>query len=441
MAEVVRPLDPRDIVAPLLPSLPVAAIASQPASGVLPLLSPILRQRVQFLSASSSEPWIRLLSYDPAKAAKLAEIARSARLEPHPVSGEIEIDWDSSTGDHVETRYKRLDVETLQALVLLRDLDLVFRLVHCAGDEQGAGPAGGSSGWRVGEVSVPDVPDAFASFGGHATVAEAEGAFSAVAAPPLAAGTANPTNSIPAFGSSTTDNNDINDDDDDDDDDYWARYDATPARTPAVKRSPAPPSIRQATHNEDSSSHAGHDRSSQPPHAESEDAYFAQYDTVQPAMDSHDPDEVVDGEEGQSGLTGGVTAGLIRSYNLGQQAASAAAASSGAVAPAPEHAVVDDEYEVDHERLANLVHPRPASASSHGSSSLGGAGGSGGSAVIVSKLEASAGRQEQSEFGVKQHVSRSIKSLYMLARASGIDRDEFEQLVKTELDMLSMLEE
>ncbi|ERS95575.1 hypothetical protein HMPREF1624_08091 [Sporothrix schenckii ATCC 58251] len=434
MAEVVRPLDPRDIVAPLLPSLPVAAIASQPASGVLPLLSPILRQRVQFLSASSSEPWIRLLSYDPAKAAKLAEIARSARLEPHPVSGEIEIDWDSSTGDHVETRYKRLDVETLQALVLLRDLDLVFRLVHCAGDEQGAGPAGGSSGWRVGEVSVPDVPDAFASFGGHATVAEAEGAFSAGAgaATALAAGTANPTNNIPALSNanSTTD-------DDDEDDDYWARYDATPARTPAVKRSPAPPSIRQATHNKDSSSYAGHDPSSHHPNAEAEDAYFAQYDTVQPAMDSHDPDEVVDGEEGQSGLTGGVTAGLIRSHNLGQQAA----ASSGALAPAPEHAVVDDAYEVDHERLANLVHPRPASASSHGSSSLGGAGGSGGSAVIVSKLEASAGRQEQSEFGVKQHVSRSIKSLYMLARASGIDRDEFEQLVKTELDMLSMLEE
>ncbi|KAL1896612.1 hypothetical protein Sste5346_004647 [Sporothrix stenoceras] len=418
MAEVVRPLDPRDIVAPLLPSLPVAAIASQPASGVLPLLSPILRQRVQFLSASSSEPWIRLLSYDSAKAAKLVDVARSARLEPHPVSGEIEIDWDSSTGD-VETRYKRLDVETLQALVLLRDLDLVFRLVHCAGDEQAEGGNASNNGWRVGEVSVPDVPNAFGAFGGHATVAEAERAFKEGAA--AISNTSNTTTSSSIPAPMSIDDNPA--DDDDDDDDYWARYDATPARTPAVKRSPAPSSLRQAS--------SAQNDTNTPQNAEAEDAYFAQYDTVQPAMDSHDPDEVVEGEEVQSGLTGGVTAGLINSYKQQVQAAPAV----------PENAIVDDEYEVDHERLANLVHPRPASASSHGSSSLGGAGGSGGSAVIVSKLEAHAGRQEQSEFGVKQHVSRSIKSLYMLARASGIDRDEFEQLVKTELDMLSMLEE
>ncbi|CAK7197489.1 hypothetical protein SEUCBS139899_000136 [Sporothrix eucalyptigena] len=401
MAEVVRPLEPRDIVAPLLPSLPVAAIASQPASAVLPLLSPILRQRVQFLSASSSEPWIRLLSYDTAKAAKLAEIARSARFEPHPVSGEIEIDWDSSTGD-VETRFKRLDVETLQALVLLRDLDIVVRLVHCEGDQQ---EGGNTSGWRVGEVSVPDEPNAFALFGGYATAAEAEQAFAD-------GSKAKTTASIPVPAAQEAS--------DDDDDDYWARYDATPARTPAVKRSPAPPSLKQ-------SSSSQHDNAAQ--NADAEDAYFAQYDSVQPAMDNHDPDEAAETEGISSGLTGNTvipnSVPSVPNYGLVHPPTAS-----------NEHAVVDDEYEVDHERLANLVHPRPASASSHSSS-----GGASGSAVLVSKLEESAGRQEQSEFGVKQHVSRSIKSLYMLARASGIDRDEFEQLVKTELDMLSMMEE
>ncbi|CAK7215862.1 hypothetical protein SCUCBS95973_002626 [Sporothrix curviconia] len=431
MAEVVRPLDPRDIVAPLLPSLPVAAIASQPASGVLPLLSPILRQRVQFLSASSSEPWIRLLAYDPAKAARLAEIARSARFEPHPVSGEIEIDWDSSTGDRVETRYKRLDVETLQALVLLRDLDIVVRLVHCEGDKEG----NSASGWRVGEVSVPDEPHAFALFGGHATATEAERVFSEAA---TAAGKttqrerAEPPKSISIPAQPSVD-------DDDDDDDYWARYDATPARTPAVKRSPAPSSLRQglSSHNANVS---GNDNAD----AEAEDAYYAQYDSVQPAMDNHDPDEVMmEGEEAvPSGLTGStvIPSALLDRQNLNLQNLQNPQnlVSVSVSAAANEHAVVDDEYEVDHERLANLVHPRPASASSHSSSA---GGGSGGSAVLVTKLEESAGRQEQSEFGVKQHVSRSIKSLYMLARASGIDRDEFEQLVKTELDMLSMLEE
>lgn len=50
-------------------------------------------------------------------------------------------------------------------------------------------------------------------------------------------------------------------------------------------------------------------------------------------------------------------------------------------------------------------------------------------------------KRDQGEFGVKQHVSRSVKSLYMLARASGIDRQEFERLVRTELDMLGLMEE
>ncbi|CAK7564734.1 MAG: hypothetical protein SEPTF4163_002633 [Sporothrix epigloea] len=417
MAEVARPLDPRETLAPLLPSLPVAAIASEPASAVLPLLSPVLRQRVQFLSASSSEPWIRLLAYDPAKAAKLADIARSARFEPHPVSGEIEIDWDSSAGGQVETRYKRLDVETLQALVLLRDLAIVVRLVHCDGDKEG----GSSSGWRVGEVSVPDEPHAFALFGGYATTAEAEKAFSEAAA-------SNGSQKVePSESSSTQVRLAVDEDnEDDEDDDYWARYDATPARTPAIKRSPAPYMPRQTPSSHDALADTEADAE-----AEAEDAYYSQYDSVQPAMDSHDPDEVIDDEEGvPSGLTGNAIIPSVMPSVLDRTLVNQTTSS--------EQAAVDDEYEVDHEWLANLKHPRPASASSHSSSA---GGRSAESAVLVTKLEESAGRQEQSEFGVKQHVSRSIKSLYMLARASGIDRDEFEQLVKMELDMLSMLAE
>ncbi len=77
------------------------------------------------------------------------------------------------------------------------------------------------------------------------------------------------------------------------------------------------------------------------------------------------------------------------------------------------------------------MHPRPASASSHSSNV----------SLTVAKLEESAEKQEQSEFGVKQHVSRSIKSLFLLSRASGIDREEFERMVKTELDLLGMMED
>ncbi|EFX03466.1 hypothetical protein CMQ_394 [Grosmannia clavigera kw1407] len=387
MTEVICPLDARGIVAPLLPSLPSAAIASEPATAILPLLTPILRQRVQFLSASSSEPWIRLLSYDAVKAARLVEIARSTRLEPHPLSGEVEIDWDSAgagNGGDVQIRYQRIDIETLQALVLLRDLDLVFRLVYCETDNEGGG-----SGWRVGEVSIPDTPDAFASFGGYQSAAEAERAFAG-------------TGAGAGAGAATTKTS-ADQDTDDEDDDYWAQYDATPARTPAVKRSPAPLPTAAATSTQQSTE------------TEADDAYFAQYDTVQPAMDSHDPDEDV-GEP------------AIATPPIGFGRPTAVLTLERAV----NGNTNGNDAGEDNERLANLIHPRPASASSQSSSS--------GSAAVA-KLEHSADKRERGEFGVKQHVSRSIKSLFMLARASGIDREEFEQLVKTELDMLAMMED
>ena len=77
----------------------------------------------------------------------------------------------------------------------------------------------------------------------------------------------------------------------------------------------------------------------------------------------------------------------------------------------------------------SLLHPRPESSASSNSSQL------------VARLEEEAGRQGQSEFGVKQHISRSVRSLFMLSRASGIEREEFERLVKTELDVLGMMED
>jgi hypothetical protein len=42
--------------------------------------------------------------------------------------------------------------------------------------------------------------------------------------------------------------------------------------------------------------------------------------------------------------------------------------------------------------------------------------------------------------GIKQHISTDIKSLYRLAKSGGIERAEFERIVKTELDMLAMMD-
>lgn len=405
MATTIRAPDLRDLLTPILPSLPAAAMSSQPAPGILCLLSPILRQRAQLLSSASNEPWLRLLTYDKGKEARLSEVARSDRLEPHPVSGEVEVDWDYDA----QTQYKRLDEETLQAFVVLEDFELFFRLVYCVNDE-----AGGGDGWRVGEVSVPDKSDPFCGFAGYPSLAEAEKMFADKSHTSVAASRA-PTSNAGAAPQPEAE--------EEDDDDYWARYDNTPARTPANNRSPAPATGQQ--------SQGGHGADQRAPSAQDDD-YYAQYDNVQPAMDNHDPDEAPAAEQFASSLA---PPPLGLQYPAGGMSRSTDGAADDVVddsrtngswtlAPSPSARSLDDE-----ERTAALAHPRPASSASSGGSNT------------VLRLEEQAGRQEQSEFGVKQHVSRSIRSLFMLSRAAGIDRDEFERMVKTELDVLGMVED
>ncbi|KAI0193329.1 hypothetical protein EV127DRAFT_14421 [Xylaria flabelliformis] len=387
----IRPPDIQETLGPLIPALRAAAVSLQPPESVLPLLTPILRQRVQLLSFSSTnDPWIRLLCYDTSKVPKLTEIAQGERLEPHPVSGEVEIDWDYDA----ETRFRRLDAETLQALVVVKELELAFRLVYCTVDE-------GVEGWKVGEVTVPDTPSPFSSFGGVSTIAEAERQFKeSKQRKSTLTSTAN------AFLKHYS-NQVAEQEEEDDDDDYWARYDATPGiKTPAMKKSPAP-------------------QMTQKWNASSEDEYFAQYDDVQPAMDNHDPDEEVHVDVSQPlGLASRAT-DTTQTEHSDDEIAENGIKGSWTLAEPPESSSPPSGNSDE----PGLLHPLPRPASSAGSN------------ASVEKLEAAAARQEQNDFGVKQHISRSIKSLFLLSRASGIDREEFERMVKTELDTLGLLED
>ncbi|KAK4681795.1 hypothetical protein QC764_110610 [Podospora pseudoanserina] len=396
-SQQISPPDFGRLVTPLLSALPGASVSTQPPSTVLPLLSPILRQRVKLMSEASQEPWIRLLTYDTAKVSKLTSIAQSGSLEPHPVSGEIELDWDYN----VEIRYKRLDEETLQALVVLKDFDLFVRLVYCINDADGEG---GPNGWRTGEVGTASSHSPLTEFGGFQSVSEAEAAFQAT----KAGGNRQPsTNGIRGVAVAM---NTTAQEEEDDDDDYWARYDATPARTPAMKQSPAPQSMRPEQPEIQRTQSA-------------EDAYYAQYDDVQPAMDPHDPDEEVEQVEAPPPLGINRPAGSRDCGGLNEMTG------SWTLEPPKSPSVRSTRSQEDEERTANLLHPRPASsASSNGS-------------LTVAKLEESAERREQSEFGVKQHISRSIRSLFLLSRSAGIDSAEFERMVKTEMDVLSMVED
>ncbi|KAJ4296033.1 hypothetical protein N0V88_004735 [Collariella sp. IMI 366227] len=338
---------------------------------------------------------------------QLTGIAQNGSLDPHPVSGEIEVDWDND----VDIEFKKVDEETLQAMVVLKEQSLFFKLVYCTGDAEGGG-----DGWRVGEVGIAD--SSLGSFGGFSTIDEADKSFKMTQA--------TSTQHLSVNGYNTTGNTNstwkpqaAHEEDEDDDDVYWARYDATPSRTPAANPSPAPRSVVQTQ-----TSQPGIPRNTS---TEAEDAYFAQYDSVQPAMDNHDPDEEAHLAEHAEHFQPLPPLGLAKPEPTLPNEETAS--QSKPTDTQPLGSSRSSHSSSREEKAWELVHPpRPSSsASSNGPHT-------------VAKLEEVAQGRQQTEFGVKQHISRSIRSLFLLSRASGIDREEFERMVHTELDVLGMLE-
>ncbi|KAH8701073.1 hypothetical protein BGW36DRAFT_357702 [Talaromyces proteolyticus] len=368
MVEFIPPPEPRDLLPPLLACLPTAFVSTRPPPALLPLLSPILRQRVQIFSSVSDTPsdsWIRLLCWGDVKADHVSRILDGMVFEPHPVSGEIEVPEDLSV------TYKRVDEETLHSKITLPEYQISLLYLWCSNDPDGAGP-----GWRIAELQPRENADDTPTWAD--TIGDAnDRSREQIIDEALKAAESHPGAAV----------QDLREEQEDDDDDYWAQYDNTPGRTPSIK-TPAP-------------------RSMVPPPVVSEDLYFSRYADVQPAMDNHDPEEEVD-EPGTSTINGDLFANILQQHSRARDIQDFTALAE------PEH---------DPEHAEALSHPRPSSASS-------------GSAVA--KLELEAESQSASEVAIKQHIGTSIKSLYRLAKTSGMARQEFQRLIRNEIELLSL---
>jgi hypothetical protein len=367
MVEFIPPPEPEVLLPPLLACLPTAFVSTRPPPALLPLLSPILRQRVQILSSvatSPSDSWLRLLCWGDEKADHVSRSLDGVEFEAHPVSGEIEIP------EELSITYKRIDEETLRSKLDLPEYKLSVLYVWCSSDQDGGGP-----GWRVAELEPGDVSDEDRATWSE-TISDANDH-------------ARERMIDDALREAETDT--ARKEVDDDEDDYWAQYDDPPGRTPSAKTQTS--------------------RNFQQTSAVSEDAYYSQYADVQPAMDNHDSsEETVDA--GASSLNGDIFARIL------QQNASAREVRDSEA---------QDAYEHDNEQayaISSLVsHPRPASASS---------------GSTVAKLEQEAENQSASEVAIKQHIGHSIKSLYRLAKTTGMPRSEFQNLIRTEIELLSL---
>lgn len=390
----IPPPDSRELLPPLLACLSTAGHSKEVPPGLLPLLSPILRQRVQLLSSGD---WISLLCWDRDVGSKLPQVIEKIHVEPHPASGEIEVEEPDSV------LYRRSDPETLHARLILSEFGLLPTYLWCTGGEAG-------NRWSLAELrGLEDAEDGTEWFSSMGEANEA--GFRRKSVKEIAVGKSQSLlHPEPAK------------EEEDDDDSYWAAYDRTPGQTPQQKHSPAPMSSGRT----------------QIGPTQSELEYFARYASeVQPALDAHDPDEESP-SIGESTLKGDTLNYTCKPQTEPLETSNFGPRGYDSSLP-PAHIQQDisgtngsrspqDMEAIEAARITSLNHPRPASASSNSTTS-------------VERLERKAENYSQAEVAIKQHISTDIKSLFRLAKASGIDREEFERIVQRELEVLPLLEQ
>ena len=407
----IGPQELRDLILPVLACLPTAFLGTQPPPALLPLLSPILRQRVHLLSggssgATSEGSWLKFLTWSSERAEALTEIVSRLQLEPHPVSGELELFGDSSDPEVGKVWYRQLDEETIQARCDVREYNLGFVYVWATNDTGGIGieqvpTEEVKDGWKVAEV-VPLEGDENLSLEGWVDDLSE-----------VTRSTARRIQSTPQQQTQTNGNHltvAAAVGEEDDDADYWASYDRTPGKgTPATTRNASIGNIFGTA-------------------GQSEQEYFARYGDVQPAMDGHDPDEEpahsqadqarpnVTNDAGQSHDRNGYTTSDTEYANFANLNDAIEQLHANGVVPSAAHAVSTFNPEQP------LSSQEPATGP-------------------VAALERSASEMSiPAETAVKHHISTEMKSLFRLAQNVGIERDEFIGFVTRELEVLGQIE-
>ena len=87
----------------------------------------------------------------------------------------------------------------------------------------------------------------------------------------------------------------------------------------------------------------------------------------------------------------------------------------------------EDSQDARNDEGVVVNQPVPSSPSSRGSDT-------------VARLEKTAQQYADSEVAIRQHISTSMKSMYRLARSSGMDREEFDRIVQRELETMNIFD-
>ena len=411
----------RDLILPILACLPTAFVSSEPPPALLPLLSPILRQRVHLFSSGASRnaqppsqgSWLKFLTWSPESAQRLVEIVSRLQLEPHPVSGELELWGDSDDSNSGKVWYRKLDEETVQARCNVQQYDLGFVYVWSTNVTGGTGLENGANGeakedWMVAEVVPLDGGETLEREGWESDLREVEQSYEARVRD--ARNNALSRSITIRVGDDGDDGDDGEDGEEDDDDAYWAMYDRTPGKsTPGMSRT-------------QSAANAFRNRGL------TEQEYFSQYGQVQPALDAHDPD----GEPAARAISRAPPAGSVVGDVAGQRHDRLSAPPENfdnnnfmnlnSAIEQPNAAAARTAQQEAHDANPPSEDPDPISAS------------------VASLKPPASIVSTAAETSIRHHISSEIKSMSRLAQGVGIDRDEFTELVQRELGLLSLVE-
>jgi len=322
---------------------------------------------------------------------------------------------------------QRVDQETLHAAVEIPEIGIVVVYLYVALDDVEP-----KSGWKVFDVRLLDV-DIHQEEGWKSTVKDAE-EFYQISHPQVQGKSKNigletkrlengGSNLIPQQGGDEV-IGDGADDDDDDDDDYWGRYDE-----------------------EDSESVASPDEPSRP--TETDDDYYNRYSNVQPAMDPEDPTlpttsvpaavpTTNDNQNSLSNIHSPIPQKPVSSLPLSIQPPQTSISNdnNNHDIPSSSPPSLSPTYTVQSKSTAITQHTTNTNTNAPLLQA-----GTNRNSIHIEKSEQQAEVDEKFETAIRQHVSTSMKSLYRLWKVSGMEKDEFDAVIKTELDVLGIMDE
>ncbi|KAF3195271.1 hypothetical protein TWF225_003679 [Orbilia oligospora] len=424
-----------------LAQLPASFASPKPPPSLPPLLTPLTRSRLTHLSfnLTTENSWLSLLTWSSTP-------SDGQTLQEHLASQDYYfLHQPPSPNTFVNKGYRRLDSETLQCLVSVPELEVVVLYQFVADDlisEEGEI----GNAWKVHDVRLADdEEEAFLRAGGFwSSIDAAEEEF----------------RTVPKYGGYSYGNNDSNNnlyqpqkqeavDDEDSDDDYWGRYDDEETESVAGDEEPRPAVTNHHHHQQlqqqQPQSHVQiaasllarrvlqgqtEERQQEEEEDKEEEEYYARYANVEPVLDNPTPTTVPQ-------TTG--TEGIDRRDSISTNLTSASTTFDAQTMSTPLTAFTHPSTKVSPVIQATTLANHPTVTSSHSHSNpkpeIATA------KRVVAGLESAAEVHTQNEVAIQQHVSTSVKSLYRLWKAGGMDCEEFGRFLEREVEVLKVVEE